>query len=178
MAMGRRWPATAAPRSADNEVLVFLDDDLEPLGPHLLAGHAAAQTTGRVLAVGPCPVDLRDDRGLHAQMLRGWWTDQTVRMLSGAPLHFTDVLAGNLSITRSAFDELGGFAPMPRREDWDLGCAAVQAGMRVVSVPSAGAADRRSSTHRCPWRWPIDVAREPATSPWPADSRGRRRLSR
>lgn len=124
---------------AHNDVLVFLDDDLKPLGSHLLSAHALAQAGAGVLGVGPCPVDLRDSRALHAQMLRSWWTDQTVRLLDGEQLHFADVLSGNMSIRRSAFERLGGFAVMPRREDWDLACAAEAAGMRVEAVPAAGA---------------------------------------
>ncbi len=139
---GGNGAAFARNRGAEvavNDVLVFLDDDLTPLGPHLLAAHAAVQSTGDVLGIGACPVDLRDERGFFAQMVRGWWSDQTVRMVNGERLHFTDVLSGNMSINRSTFEGIGGFTAMPRREDWDFGCAAELAGLRVQFVDGAGA---------------------------------------
>jgi GT2 family glycosyltransferase len=136
---GAAFARNRGAEAAVNDVLVFLDDDVTPLGPHLLAAHAAVHSTGDVLGIGPYPVDLRDERGFFAQMVRGWSYDQTVRMLDAERLHFTDVLSGNMSINRSTFDGIGGFTEMPRREDWDFGCAAELAGLRVEFVGGAGA---------------------------------------
>ena len=48
-----------------------------------------------------------------------------------------DLLSGNLSIRRQHFQELGGFRTMKRREDWEFGWRAAQAGLQLRSAPAA-----------------------------------------
>lgn len=124
---------------AERELLVFLDDDLVPLGPELLRAHAAVHDGGPVLGVGPCPVDLRDAHDLFAQRLRNWWVQATVDLLRVRELGATDLLSGNLSVRREDFERLGGFAAVPRREDWELGARALAAGFAIRCAPGAGA---------------------------------------
>lgn len=122
---------------ATGDVLVFLDDDVRPLGDDVLLAHANAHIRGRSLAVGPCPPDMWDVSGIFAQQVRTWAMDQTSRLLGSEPLGFTDVATGNVSIGRSAFMELGGFMAMPRREDWEFGYRAERAGLVVRAAPDA-----------------------------------------
>lgn len=123
--------------SAVGDILVFLDDDVTPLGTDVLLAHASAHACARSLVVAPCPPDLWDVSGMFAQQVRTWAMDQTSRLLSSEALGFSDVATGNVSITRAAFRELEGFMAMPRREDWEFGYRAQLAGLTIRAAPDA-----------------------------------------
>ncbi|MGY1618341.1 glycosyltransferase [Geodermatophilus sp. SYSU D00691] len=120
-------------------VVLFLDDDVAPATPDLVAEHAAAH--GRVSAgaavVGPC---LPGEVSVESPFLlgvRNWWIDHVGRLSSGGPLAFTDLGTGNVSISRAVLQEVGGFRELPRREDWELGYRLLRAGVHLVSAPEA-----------------------------------------
>ncbi len=134
-------PATARSRGAAagrGDILLFLDDDVEP-EPAALRAHAAFHATNDdAIAVGYLP-PVAIGSGLLANALRGWWES----MFDGPrrPGHrysFRDLLSGHVSIRRAHFDALGGFDPsLQCHEDWELGYRALQAGLHLRFEPAA-----------------------------------------
>lgn len=122
---------------AEHELLLFLDDDVIPAGTGVLLAHARAHEEQGVAVIGPCPPHLLQVDGFWAQQVRNWWIDQSERLVRNANLTFTDVLTGNLSLTRRTFAAIGGFTPMPRREDWELGYRLQRAGIGLRAAPAA-----------------------------------------
>jgi GT2 family glycosyltransferase len=131
-------------------LVLFLDDDVEPL-PGLVAAHVAAHSEGdRRIVMGPYRPEIPTTRRFHPIMIREWWASTFDRL--GQPDHrftYRDVLAGNLSMQTSLFRELGGFDPgFPSAggEDWEFGIRLLLSGARFVYVPTAGARHHESST--------------------------------
>jgi glycosyltransferase involved in cell wall biosynthesis len=137
--------------AAGGEVIVFLDDDLVP-GPACLEEHVRAHAGGASVTLGPSYPD-----GLGASLLEQavarWWFDHFARKhRPGHRVTFTDVLSGNLGIRAVLLAEHGGFDPAlgaGRREDWELGCRLLAAGLSPVPVPAAEAVHHQA----------LDVAR-------------------
>ncbi len=122
---------------ASGDVLLFLDDDVIPTNDGVLMAHALGHAQGVAAVIGPCPPHLHRVDGVCAQQIRNWWTDQSERLVNAATLTFTDVLTGNLSVPRVVFSDVGGFEPMPRREDWELGYRLQRAGIALRAAPAA-----------------------------------------
>jgi len=143
-------PAAARNRGAahaSGRILLFLDDDVEPL-PDLLRAHAAFhQRCIGAVAVGDLPPAV-EASGYFGTCLRGWW----VGMYDGArqPGHryiYRNLLSGHFSIPRASFEAIGGFDPKLRcHEDWELGYRAIEAGLRLQFLPDAVARHHEAST--------------------------------
>ncbi|MGY1659596.1 glycosyltransferase [Geodermatophilus sp. SYSU D00705] len=124
---------------ATGEVILFLDDDVSPIGADLVSGHMAAHRSqgSPVAVVGPClPGDVPAERPFLLGV-RNWWVDHVGRLSAGGPLAFTDLGTGNFSIGRETFDAVGGFRELPRREDWELGYRLQRSGIELVGAPAA-----------------------------------------
>ena len=126
---------------ANGDLLVFLDDDIEPL-PALLAEHHRAHAEAGVPAVviGP-PLPVRTpDSNFDTIGAWAWWEGQLASM--GRPGHrfsFTEVFSGDLSIPADLFRSVGGFdVSFPCREDSELGIRLIRAGARVLFAQGAG----------------------------------------
>ena len=125
---------------ARNDVLLFLDDDVVPTHDGVLLAHAFAhaQASAEVAAIGPCPPTVDTTRATpFALTIRNWWVDHSGRLDRSEPLTFADCGTGNLSVARRSFHEVGGFALMARREDWELGYRLARHGVDLVGVPDA-----------------------------------------
>jgi glycosyltransferase involved in cell wall biosynthesis/peptidoglycan/xylan/chitin deacetylase (PgdA/CDA1 family)/2-polyprenyl-3-methyl-5-hydroxy-6-metoxy-1,4-benzoquinol methylase len=128
--------------SAAGELLLFLDDDIEP-GPRLLEEHLRAHALAGIpaVAIGP-PLPIRSPRAdLGSIAAWAWWEGQLGEM--GRPGHrfsYNEVFSGNLSIPASLFHSVGGFDPRfsECHEDSELGLRLIRAGARVLFVPDAG----------------------------------------
>lgn len=140
---------------AAGEILLFLDDDVEP-EPGLVRAHAkchAAQP--RSLGLGYLPPVVGG--GLFGATLRAWWEG----MFDGPRrlwhrYTYRDLLTGNFSIERADFEELGGFDPELRcHEDWEFGFRAIRRGFEFRFLPAAAACHydvtdlRRSLRRKC-----------------------------
>ncbi len=129
--------------AARGRLLVFLDDDVEPL-PGCLAAHAEAH--GRrtdLVAIGPLlvPSSPRRPRSLLAERLHA--LDQAFAgVLAGRKeLDWACMTGGNVSMPRALFDEAGRFDTTIvgyGSEDYGLGLRAQKAGAHFAFVPDAG----------------------------------------
>jgi GT2 family glycosyltransferase len=131
-------------REARADLLLFLDDDVEPARETIAAHvgfHAAlhAAPLSRIGAGGLTPASTHP--GYLGSALAGWWEV----MCDGLddPRHrftFRDLLTGHCSVSRAAFTRLGGFdASLRCHEDFDLGARALAAGIDIRRVTGAEA---------------------------------------
>jgi GT2 family glycosyltransferase len=123
---------------ARGEILLFLDDDVEP-APGTVCAHAELhQRSGHRVGLGYLP-PIPSGTGFFAASLRGWWES----MFDGPrrPGHrysFRDLLSGHFSIRRADFDALQGFdTGLTCHEDWELGIRAIDRGLQLTFAPAA-----------------------------------------
>jgi GT2 family glycosyltransferase len=135
-------PAAARNRGASastGELLIFLDDDIEPFAG-FVAAHVRAHA-GEVarVAIGYLPPQLQGRCDFFAIMLRAWWESMFERMREpGHRFAYNDLLSGNFSIERQLFAAVGGFDESLRcHEDYELGVRLIAAGARLQFVPDA-----------------------------------------
>ena len=141
--------ATARNRGAEHasgDVLLFLDDDVEP-DPDLLRAHLALHAEHEaVVGLGSLrPVIPQDS--FFGVALRGWWEEMSapIREL-GHRYSCFDLLSGHFSIRRQDFKALGGFDSTLRcREDYELGYRVSAAGLTFRLVTGAGARHHETS---------------------------------
>lgn len=161
--------------SARGPLLLFLDDDIEPL-PGCLAEHvrvhsAAAAAHGEdpdplVLIGAPIPVRATAP-DFHQLAIWGWWEQQFERLAQpGYRFRFDDVYTGVLSMPSSLFVAVGGFdstLPFSCRDDFELGRRVLDHGARLAFSRAAGglhheARDRRRLIERKIAEGQADVA--------------------
>jgi len=153
-------PAAARNRGAAHatgDILLFLDDDVEPR-PGVLRAHAEfhAQVADGI-GIGYLE-PLVTARGFFGVVLRGWW--ESMFEESRRPGHryvYSDLLSGHCSLERRAFERLGGFDPTLRsHEDYELGYRALAAGMNLRFLPDATAVHHEASELRKTFRRKVD----------------------
>jgi GT2 family glycosyltransferase len=138
-------PGAARNRAAEGataSTLLFLDDDMRA-EPGLVARHLDAQRRiGGGIVLGAMPVDPASPPSFLTQGLSRWAEGRDARLRSSPP-RFDDVLTGNLSISRDAFQRLSGFDAAFTRgdafgdEDLELGWRAVASGIALAYEPLA-----------------------------------------
>jgi GT2 family glycosyltransferase/peptidoglycan/xylan/chitin deacetylase (PgdA/CDA1 family) len=140
---GRAAAVNAGAEAADGEVLLILDDDMSA-DPDLLAEHDRAHRGGAEVAMGDLPLDRASPSNLLSWGV-GWWARDRCERLSepGAEIGITDLLTGQISISRAAFEAVGGFDVGFTRdglfggEDLDLGYRLLKAGYEIGFNPRA-----------------------------------------
>ena len=142
-------PGAARNRGAAHavgDILLFLDDDVEPR-PGVLRAHSEfhAQVADGV-GIGYLEPAVTA-RGFFGVVLRGWW--ESMFEESRRPGHryvYSDLLTGHCSLERCAFERLGGFdATLRSHEDYELGYRAIAAGMNLRLVAGATAVHHETS---------------------------------
>lgn len=123
--------------NSDGELLVFLDDDIRPRLDTHLRSIAEAHRQGSDAVLGPILPAPVNDPDLLTMAVRNWWIDQSRALLGKNRAAFTDICTGNLAVARSTFDRIGGFNPLPRREDWEFGLRLLDSGASVGVVAAA-----------------------------------------
>jgi peptidoglycan/xylan/chitin deacetylase (PgdA/CDA1 family)/GT2 family glycosyltransferase len=120
------------------ELLVFLDDDMVA-DPALLAEHDRSHREGADMVLGHIPLHPEVQPTLLSQGV-GRWAERRGERLATRPtdVPVEELLTGQMSISRAAFDQLGGFDVSFTRdglfggEDVDFGHRARKAGLRLV----------------------------------------------
>jgi GT2 family glycosyltransferase/peptidoglycan/xylan/chitin deacetylase (PgdA/CDA1 family) len=133
----------AGAAAARGEVLLFMDDDMQP-DPALLAEHDRCQREGADVVMGHLPLDPHSPENLLSWGV-GWWAESRRERLAaaGAEIGIGDLLTGQISVRRDAYEAVGGFDATFTREglfggeDLDLGYRLLEAGCRIVFDPAA-----------------------------------------
>lgn len=124
---------------ARGDLLLFIDDDIEPFGD-VIAEHRRLHDGRPLVAIGAPRASRRRDAGFREMAGWAWWEQQFERMRRpGHRFGFDDVFTGLLSVPRSYWQSLGGFEPTLRcREDFELGLRLVRLRGGFVFSESGG----------------------------------------
>lgn len=140
---GRAAAVDAGASTAEGELLLFLDDDMEA-DPALLAEHDRSHREGADVVMGDLPLDPKSPPNLLSWGV-GWWARARCERLAapGAEIRLDDLLTGQISLPREVYEAVGGFDSRFTREglfggeDIDLGYRLVKAGYEVAFNPAA-----------------------------------------
>jgi GT2 family glycosyltransferase len=146
--------------SATGDVVLFLDDDVVPIGDDLLLQHAQGhRRDAPCVLVGVTVARPSAPSAYLSRAISDWWQKQTRHFEAGHALRFTDITTANLSLPTRLFRDIRGFRALSRREDWDLGLRLQTS--HVPLIPLAGArVDHTVDTDVCTYL--ADVRREGA----------------
>jgi GT2 family glycosyltransferase len=140
---GRAAAVNAGAAAAGGELILFLDDDMRA-DPRLLEEHERSHREGADVVMGDLPLDPGSPPNLLSWGV-GWWARNRCERLAapGAEIGIADLLTGQLSISRAAYEAVGGFDESFTRdglfggEDLDLGYRLLKAGYEIVFNPRA-----------------------------------------
>jgi glycosyltransferase involved in cell wall biosynthesis len=129
--------------AASGEILFTLDDDMRA-APEMLSEHDRSHRAGADVVLGDMPIDPASPSNMLSWGVGEWARLRRERLsAAGAEVRLDDLLTGQLSIARSAFDAVGGFDAGFTRdgifggEDIDLGYRLQKAGFAIVFNPAA-----------------------------------------
>lgn len=126
-------------RHAVGNILIFLDDDVEPC-PVLVKKHIEIHQKHRsVVGIGYLPPMLSVQHGFFKIQLRTWWEKIFHDMRQpGHRFNYQNLLTGNLSLEAETFTNTGGFdQKLNVHEDYEFGIRLLKAGMTFVFVDKA-----------------------------------------
>ena len=136
---------------ARGELLVFLDDDMEP-GPGLLAEHQRmhAELGVPAMVIGPPMAVHRPGANWSTIALWDWWEERFAAMRQpGHRFTYDNVFSSNLSIPAALFSQVGGFdVELKARHDYELGLKVIRCGGRTAFAPTAIAWHHESRSYR------------------------------
>lgn len=138
---GRAAACNTGIAAAEGEVLVLMDDDMEP-APALLAAHLDAQRLGRRRGiVGAVPVVLKPSSPPVAAYVAAKFERHLAALGSpGYRFKLRDFYSGNFSIRREVLRECGGFDEqftIYGNEDLELSLRLTARGVELVFCPEA-----------------------------------------
>ncbi len=134
----------AGTEAAGGEILLYVDDDMEA-DPEMLAEHQRSHSEGFDYVLGDLPLHPDSPRNLLSWGV-GYWADSRRERLeaAGNELGLDDLLTGQMSVSRRAFEQVGGFDAGFTREDGlvpsgdvDFGYRILKAGFRATFNPRA-----------------------------------------
>jgi len=138
---------------AQGPILLFVDDDIEPL-PGMLQEHLARHRDGGAgpLVVVGAPIPVRGSLAdFHHVAVWSWWEQQFERMRQpGYRFSYSDIFSGVLSLPAAVFRTAGGFdTTLPRscRDDWELGLRLLRMRARIVFSRPAGGYHHEMRVH-------------------------------
>jgi len=125
-------------QEARGRYLLFLDDDVVA-EQGLLAAHVAAlRNDERMVGLGRIDKVLPSRAPRWARSRQEAWRRHYERLAGGREPRFTDCYGGNVSLSRSAFHEAGGFAvDLSPEEDIELGYRLAKTELRFVYLDDA-----------------------------------------
>jgi glycosyltransferase involved in cell wall biosynthesis len=137
--MGAATARNHGAQHASGNLLLFLDDDIQP-APQLIEAHASIHLREQdCVVMGYLPPIVQSTVDFFQIELRSWWEAAFEAM--GKPGHrftYTDLLSGNFSLRSLLFHRVGGFdVTLQCREDYELGARLLQAGAQFKYAPNA-----------------------------------------
>lgn len=144
--VGRGAAVNAALARASGDIVLILDDDMEP-APGLLAAHRQAlERAGRAGVVGAAPLEVRQDAALAERYVAERFNRHLRKLAASAEeVGPADFYSGNFAICRSDLAAVGGFDTdyvAYGNEDRDLAVRLKASGVRLVFESRASAVQR------------------------------------
>lgn len=140
---GAAQARNAGVEAAAGELLLMLDDDMVA-DPSMLSEHDRSHRTGADIVLGDMPIHPDSPDNMLSWGVGEWARGRRERLCEpGAEIGIGDLLTGQLSISRAAYDRVGGFDPSFTREgmfggeDLDFGYRLVKTGYAIVFNPAA-----------------------------------------
>lgn len=147
---GRAAALNAGIARATGDLLVLLDDDMEPLPSFLQAHQRAHAGQDRLGVMGAVPAVLNPTAGPAARYIAAKFNGHLLNLARPErPLELTDFYSGNFSIARSILSEVGGFDEAfdeYGNEDLELSFRLASAGVRLIYNAEATARQHNDKT--------------------------------
>jgi glycosyltransferase involved in cell wall biosynthesis len=141
--LGAAQARNAGVEAAAGEILLTLDDDMIP-APEMLSEHDRSHRAGADVVLGDIPLDPGSPPNLLSWGVGEWARQRRERLVApGAEIRLDDMLTGQLSISRAAYEAVGGFDSSFTREglfggeDIDFGYRLRKAGYEIAFNPVA-----------------------------------------
>lgn len=134
----------AGTAAAGGEILLYIDDDMEA-DPEMLTEHQRSHDEGFDYVLGDLPLHPDSPRNLLSWGVGYWARTRRERLeAAGNELGLDDLLTGQMSVSRQAFERVGGFDAGFTKEDGlvpsgdvDFGYRILKAGFRATFNPKA-----------------------------------------
>ncbi|MGB8191031.1 MAG: glycosyltransferase family 2 protein [Chitinophagaceae bacterium] len=119
---GPAVPRNKGASMAKGDILIFLDDDVDP-SEGLAEAHVRAHEDDRSVVIGYLPLSMPERAGYFRKNLKMWWENKFQQMRKqGYRYNYEDLISGNFSISAKLFNEVDGFITTLRcRDDYELG---------------------------------------------------------
>lgn len=136
--LGAATARNAGAAKARGEILIFLDDDIEPEAGLIKAhvqGHAGLNT----VTIGYLPMPMPKKATFHQVSLARYWEQKYSSMADVFyRYNYMDLLSGNFSVSAVLFNKVNKFDPQFRcREDYELGIRLIKAGADFIFLENA-----------------------------------------
>lgn len=138
---GRAAACNAGLQAASGDLILLLDDDMQP-APDCLAQHLRAHPPGSRLGVlGAAPIQVDENTPPVAAYIGAKFNAHLTRLAqAGQPLALRDFYSGHFSIRRAVLLEVGGFDEAFKiygNEDLELSLRLQRAGVSLMYDPAA-----------------------------------------
>ena len=123
---------------ATGELLLFIDDDIDP-SENVVEAHIKAHQTENTVVIGYLPFAVPAKPGFYSLSLWAWWEQKFQQMRNPAYRYsYEDLLSGNFSLSTNLFRQMHGFDSELRcREDYELGIRLIQSDATFVFCKEA-----------------------------------------
>lgn len=138
---GRAAACNRGIRAANGDVIILLDDDMEP-SPRLVEAHYLAHSSASNFGIiGASPIVIDESSTLAARYIASEFNSRQEKMADiGYNFQIWDFYSGNFSIRRKIVLDAGGYNESFKRygyEDIELAYRLIQSGVEFVYSPDA-----------------------------------------